>query len=652
MKRLNLIILLFAILNSYSQDNFNSDNFIVTRNDLETNTYKKDSTANALVIREYGNSYFDKESFKLVFEYKQKLKILNKNGFDKATITVYLYNSDGRKEKIKDIIATTHNFKTGQDVKTKLDKSQIFTEKYNDNYDIVKFTMPNITEGSVIVYSYTLESPFIYKYKSWEFQDDIPKLYSEYNTSIPANYEYNIKLVGTLPLIKNETSRKNDCLKGGNSAVADCFVAIYAMEDIPAFIDEDYMTTRNNYLARIEYELKIFRGFDGSVQNITKTWETVDKELKTDQNIGKQLNKNVLSSTNLPDSIITNKNLYLRAKHIYKYVQSNFKWNEKYSIYNESSVKDLIKEKSGNVAEINILLHNLLRENNIDVDPILISTRNNGLATKVYPVISDFNYLIVQATINNKTYFLDATNPYLSFGELPFRCLNQYGRKLDFKNGSEWIDIKPGKTSIVSYKVQLEMDASEVISGTINSNTTGYHALPLKEVYFDNPNNYLTIVKDKHPDFEIQNYDVLTKDKTSFNFNETYEISYSPEKIGETIYLNPFILKFFTENPFKLQDRTYPIDFGYKDSYLYNFKIFINDDYEVLEVPKPANIKLPNNTGEMVFKVLHADNQVQIYFKIDFDKEIYEREFYDYLKKFMSQIVNTQKNSLIVLKKK
>ena len=51
-----------------------------------------------------------------------------------------------------------------------------------------------------------------------------------------------------------------------------------------------------------------------------------------------------------------------------------------------------------------------------------------------FPVISDFNYLIVQATIDDKTYLLDATDNYLSFGEIPFRCLNSYGRLMDFKN--------------------------------------------------------------------------------------------------------------------------------------------------------------------------------------------------------------------------
>src|SRR5690606_34800525 len=123
-----------------------------------------------------------------------------------------LYKKDNNAEKISDITATTYNIENGKVTQVKLEKSAIFEENYDENHTLAKFTFPNIKEGSVITYSYTLESPYIYKYKDWEFQSDIPKLYSEYNTSIPANYEYNIKLVGTLKLIRNEQKLVKDCL--------------------------------------------------------------------------------------------------------------------------------------------------------------------------------------------------------------------------------------------------------------------------------------------------------------------------------------------------------------------------------------------------------------------------------------------------------
>ena len=653
MNKFHLLLSFIITTSIFGQSqNFNTKDYSVTRRDLETNFFEKDSTANALVIYEFGKSYVDEKTFDLKHEFKQKLKILNRKGFDQATITVYLYNSDKKKEKISKIFATTHNLENGNVVRTEIKENEIYTEKYNDNYTLVKFTLPNIQEGSVITYSYTLTLPFIYKYKSWEFQSEIPKLYSEYNTSIPANYEYRIKLVGSIPLTKNESAIQRDCLEAGRGGSADCSESIYVMKDIPAFVEEEYMTTKDNYLSRIEYELKVFQGFDGTLDNITKTWETTDDEIKSNKSIGKQLHKNVDKEALLSPFILDEKDPLKKAEGIYKYLQENYTWNNSYQIFKDVSVKDAIEKKSGSISELNILLHNLLEACDIDVKPVLLSTRNNGLATTIYPVMSDFNYLIVQATINDKTYLLDATDPYLHFGQIPFRCLNQYGRLLDFKNGSEWIDIHAASVSNTRYRVNINLDASQNINGEVSFATKGYHALPEKESYFENATAHEKKLVEKHENLIISEYQAETEDLNSLEFNENFKISYAAEKIGDLIYIDPFLFKFFEENPFKLQERTYPIDFGYKGAYVYSYKIHIDDAFEIIETPKDVSLKLPENAGLLIYNVNVKDNDIVIYFKLNYNRAIYVREFYPYLKNLMSKVVNLQNNTTLVLKRK
>lgn len=653
MKKTTMLLALLITLFAYGQNSFNANSYNVTKGDLETKVFSKDSTANALVIYEHGESEIEDDEFDLVFKKKAKLKILNKNGFDKATVSIFLYTNGSKKEKVKDIIATTYNNENGEITKTKLTKDQIFEERYNDNYTIVKFTMPNIKEGSVITYSYTTLSPFIYKYKSWRFQDDIPKLYSEYNTTIPANYEYNIKLVGSLPLSDTDAKLKKKCVSGGNGSYADCTVSKYAIKDIPAFIDEDYMTTRDNYLSRIEYELKTVKGFDGSTNNITKTWKTTDKELKTDDNIGKQLKKGSLVKKLLNPDITGISNPLEKAKAIYKFVQNEYTWNEDYSIFEDVSVKDLLKTKTGNVSEINFLLYNLFVENNIKATPVLVSTRANGLPTKIYPVISDFNYTIIQTEIDGKTYQLDATDPYLSFGQVPFRALNQYGRFLDFKDGSYWVDIKPNKLSLKKYKVELNINDAGLVTGSMDYTANGYHSLSRKEAYFNNPAEYLKSVAESQENIEIISHDVSVENKNSNSFSEKMDIELETESVGNTLYINPFLSTFFDKNPFKLQERTYPIDFGFSDVYSYAYKLnFDPNQYEVVEIPKNIAQKLPNSSGTLVFNATKNNDNVILFLKFNFKQAIYDSNFYPYLKEYFSKIVDVQRNSLIVLKKK
>ena len=649
----NLLLVLLISFTSNAQSYFNPDDTTVTRGDLETNVYLQDTTANAVVLYEFGNSFVDKNTFKLKTKIKKKLKILNRNGFDKATETIYLYNNSNRKEKVYDIIATTHNLENGEVTTTKLSESQIFEERYNDKYTIVKFTFPNIKEGSVITYSYTIESPFMFKYKEWEFQDDIPKMYSIYRTSIPGNWEYHIRLVGYLKLFHTEQSVANNCLVVGSGGTANCLNTVYVMKDIPAFIEEDYMTTKENYLSRIEYELKTFRGFDGRVDNITKSWKAVHKELKFDKNFGRQLGKSSHVKDLLDSSISNEKDGLKKATAIYHYVQENYTWNGNYGIYGEASVKDLVKNKSGKVSEINMLLYNLLSEEGIAVKPVLLSTRDNGLATKLFPVLSDFNYFIVHVTIDGQNYLLDATDDYLTFGQLPFRCLNQYARLLDFKGISQWIEIAPEELSTIQHRADLTLNADQSISGSVNTTATGYKALYLKKRFFStNTEDYLEDFKNKYPNIEILEHHVETEDKTSTNFSESFNINVASDQINDKLYINPFLFKFFTENPFKLQERTYPIDFGYKDTYLYTMKINFDENYEVLETPTDLNMGLPNKKGSLLFTTKTDGNSVIIYFKFNFTEAVYDPVYYDGLKQFMSTIVDVQKNSLIVLNKK
>ncbi len=652
MKQYYSILCFLIFFNSFSQSDNNTYNYRVNLNELKMKSYAKDSTANALVLYEYGNSFIEQDHFDLVTEEKHKIKILNKEGFDEANITIYLYNNGRSSEKVNHIIATTYNLVDNNVVKTKLDNKDIFREKYDDNYTLVKFTMPNVKAGSVITYSFTRSSPFKFKYKGWNFQSDIPKLYSEYRASIPGNWLYNTKLVGAKKLFINESVIKNNCLNGRGGSYANCSLSTYAMKDIPAFIEEDYMTSKYNYLARIEYELKTVTGFDGAKTNYAKTWKTVDKEFKTDKDIGRQLNKSIKLEEHLSADIINEKDKLKKAQAIYNYVQDQYTWNETYKIFEEVSVKDLINNKSGNVSSINILLHNMLKKSGVDAKPLLLSTRGNGFPTKIYPVITDFNYLAVQVTINDKQYLLDATDDYLSFGEIPFRCLNSYGRLMDFKKGSQWVDIVPKDLSTVQYKAELNLDDNEGITGKISSKTTGYHALNKRKRYFQNRDAYISALKDHYSDTEITNFEMVKGGKTDSEFVEAYNVEYHADDTGDIIYLNPFFTKFFTENPFKLQERTYPIDFGYKDIYYYALRLNLGENYSLLEKPKDARFALPNNKGSVILSVAAQGNYVNILFKINFNDSIYNPEYYPYLKEFMNKAIDIQNNSLLLLKKK
>ena len=179
--------------------------------------YDKDSSANAVVLKEFGRTYIDNhEENSLIHYYHIRIKILNEKGVDQANFSIPLYKNARGKEILSDVKGSTFN--PGEET-ARIRLKDIYTENKTRYMDVAKFTLPNAKAGSVIEVEYQLSSPFVYNFRQWDFQSDIPKVYSEYWAKIPANLEYHISLIGYCEL---PTHARGDGLGFGFHRV--CFV--------------------------------------------------------------------------------------------------------------------------------------------------------------------------------------------------------------------------------------------------------------------------------------------------------------------------------------------------------------------------------------------------------------------------------------------
>ncbi|MDY7394224.1 hypothetical protein UMM65_03150 [Aureibaculum sp. 2210JD6-5] len=621
----------------------------ISQQDFDLNVYERDSTANAVYLYEKGETTFKETHTSIIIstKYYAKIKIFNKEAFDIATVEIPIYNNKNSSEKVKNIRAITHNGIQ----KTYLSKDNIYTDKINDNWSEVKFTMPNLKENSIIEYEYTLESPFKFNFTGWEFQAEIPKVESMFYALIPGNYIYNRRLDGFQKLSQNESKVKKRCFSiSGIRGEADCEELFYAMENIPAFIEEDYMTAKKNYLSAIKFELSEYRGFDGVNTKFTKTWKDVDREFKTDKNIGRQLRKVDYLEKQLPEDLLTGINDLKKAKKIYAFIKNHFTWNGKTRLFREVDVKEAFSNKIGNSTEINIALINALSAVGFDAEIVMLSTRDNGLPTKLYPVMTDFNYAIAKLNINDKSYLLDATDRLMPFGKLPFNTLNTYGRVMNFKKGSYWTDIIPDKNNRVLMSMDLEIDENGNFHGIIKNLYSGYRALnkrrEIKEVAEE---NYLDKIENDD-NIIVNSYKNSNLEETDKNLKEEFDITIESNMNEKLLLINPFILSKTGKNPFQLKERSYPVDFGYARSFTYTLTLKVPDNYKVKSLPENVAFKLPNEGGRYIFGIEQKGDEIKMIYKFSVDRYYFVPEEYPYLKEFYAQIIKTQ-NSLITLEK-
>ena len=585
MKKIATLIITFLLISTTIAQNINDYKFGEVENDvLALKKYDKDTLANAVVIFEIGSTTFSFKDEKIIISTKfyKRIKIFNPNGFEHATFRIPLYKTKNEREKVIDIRAITHNGYT----KTHLNNSQIFNDELTDNWDEVKFTMPNLRDGSVIEVEYTLDSPFKFNLTGWKFQSNIPKIYSVYKASIPGNYLYNRVKNGYLKLDVNTSTVKKNCFSvPGIKGYSHCEEVTYAMKDIPAFIHEDYMTNEDNFISKIKFELSEFKWFDGRTQKFTTTWQAVDKEFKTDKNIGGQFKKTKFFKDKLPAEIDTITSELEKAKAIYSFIQSYYTWNNKYNIFKDVNIKESYETKMGNVGEINISLINSLKAANINCELVLISTRENGSPTKIHPVITDFNYVIAKTTINNTTYFLDATDKFTPFGTIPYRCLNRDGRVMDFENDSYWTDIIPISNSRIQLNVDLKLNENGTITGEIKQLNFGYDAISERKKIENRSIEYLMSEYEKgFNELVVTGYKIENKNDINEPLIQIMNILIENKTNVTSLFLNPFFSEQFKQNPFKQEKRLYPVDFGHPKKYVVNFQLELPINYTIVSL--------------------------------------------------------------------
>lgn len=625
---------------------------VLSKELLMTN-FPTDLTADALVLYEHGNVTFHRSgSSNLFFVNKvyKKIKIFNEQGYDNATVKVYLYkDSSGDSEKIENIKAVTYN---KNEKVTILTSDQIYTKKLNEKYNEVSFTFPNLKPGSVLEYQYDVKSEFFFNLVGWSFQSDIPKLHSEFHLTIPGFWIYNRHLNGSLSLTENQASIKNNCfeLRG---ASASCEELTYAIKDIPAFKeDEEYSLAKKNYISKIEFELSRINYTDGTSKEFTSTWTDTDKYLEQDRSVGKQLKLSSYFKKILPKELFSIKDDHKRAKSIYYYMQDHFNLDkENHHIYSQVNVKKAYEEKNGSMAEINMALINALNAAGIDTKIMLLSTRDNGIPTKSHPIMSDFNYVAAYATIDNAVLLLDASNQFMTFGQTPFKTLNGQGRVLDFENGSYWHSTSPKIASKELKEIRLKLNDDGVLNGEVVIKSTGYDASVRRQRIDDmSEDDYLEYLEIGDGDMMVNNYSNEQLTHLDSTLIERFDVEFETEEsIANEIFLNPYLYK-YESNPFQLEERTYPVNFGYKINNITKTSIELPLGYRIKTLPKNVHIKLPNNGGSYVSSITEKDNKIYVYSILKINYPIYKPEKYKLLKEMFKEIIKTS-NSLISLEK-
>ena len=640
----------------------------VTDDEMDLKKYAKDTSAHAVVLQEFGKSRIDigsDDNIKLLYEYHVKIKIFDEKGFESGTFKIPLYNNGDNDsyETIREITAVTYyKDDNGSLQKMELDSKKIYPEKESKHWAYYKFAMPGLRKGCVIEVKYNTESPYWENFQSWYFQSNIPKVYSEYEVHIPAFWNFNVSLKGYLKLTKNTSTVERKCFSvngggglGGGGASCDCSLIVYGMADVPAFIDEDYMTSSKNFLSAINFELVEFTNpYTGVKVKWTKEWKDIDYMLKSDGDFGVQLKKKSLFKDRVVPVIAGAADDLAKAKAVYAYIQRSFKWDGHYGIESRDGLSKALDNHAGSASDINLSLVNALTAAGLNAEIVLISTRENGSLNPLYPIINDFNYVIAKVNIGDQSYLLDATDPLLSFGILPMRCLNDKGRVFSLDKPSYWIEMNlPQKKKSIN-TLDLTLQDNGKLKGTLVIYSVGYHAYEKRVAIkkFNTTDEYVDKLDASLPKVKVLKSDIHNLDSLDQPLIEKYELEIDiHNKLTDNLNFNPFFWNKIEVNPFKLTGRSFPVDMGMASDERVIVTIRLPAQYSIESPPQAVSVSLPNSGGAFLTSYQPGDNSFTFSNVIQLNKSVYSPQEYPYLKELYNSIIQSEKAEMVFKKK-
>lgn len=626
----------------------------ITDEEINLKQYKPDKDAEAVVLFDKGKSHFVyNNGFEIVFERSTRLKILSEAGMEWATIEIPYYHKGTAYEAIKGLEAYTYNYENGKCIKTELDLKNCYDEKINEYWMVKKFTFPNVKVGSIIEYKYRLYSTFLEQLRDWEFQATIPTISSTYEVRmIPfCNYTWLLQGASKFDSQKAYEDKNRDRHFGrpdgyGNNTYHD-MVYVFGMKNVPAFKDEEYITSKNDYIIKLDFQLSNIYYLNGVKQNFISTWPELIKELEKSDSFGKYVKKSKkMASKLLSLDEMDYKSEEEKFDCILNYVKENYNWNNRNSRYANKSTGEFVDDKYGNCAEINLFTVGLLQACGLNAFPILSSTRTHGKIRVDYPYRHFFNYVLIGTHVDGKVIISDATDILCLNNRIPLRCINDRGLMItDEIKG--WAGLKCDFVSENNTNLTINFNDSDIIT-RLETTATEYSAYNLRHNYGDNNEEIIEKLEKKGRVVFDSSLVVLNQ----YNIKEPYVIKYKKkglvEDIMDKLYIPPFQNEVLSDNPLKQNERSYPIDMIYSANKSYCSTITIPDGYSIDFLPEEYSVD--NDIVNISYSVQEEDEELKVKFNYYFKESVYSSKDYLKLKYYFNEIVK-KGNEKIVFKK-
>lgn len=590
------------------------------------------------VIADYG--------LKIRTERRVKIKIFNEKGFEYANISIP-YISRIKGTKITDISAYIYYLDSAGNIVTeKVSKKQIFRDEEDDKIKKIKFTFPHVKPGCIVEYRYEKREKNSLAIEPWVFQDFIPTLYSSFTLILPFGADFNKKIIGIDSLEQCDSRRKPSSHNG--------YANTYILRNVAAFKPEPMMSSIADNLQRIEFAVQP-SSFGFTFGFKSSKWEVLARALNEMPQFGQQFGRPIIGTEGIIDSARKIVDRDKRINYVFQEVKKQVKWDEQQTFYCDD-LAVAWKERSGNSAEINLIVLNLLRKCGISCSPILVSTRENGKLDQNFFSLSQFNGVDVLILDSVANYVLDGTRKFQSYKTPPDNILNRSVLDIDTAHIS-WLYVSDSRPLLKSY---LMVDAELTAEGKLKGRAS--------IVFYDHSKVQRLMDKNKtEKEKEEEEKEFLQKDFTELVLDsveeqdadnelepltEKFKFTHQPSSSGDFIFLDPMFLSSFRKNPFTDSIRHSDLDFGSRQLLKTTVSISFPESYVIDHQPKNMLLRMADSSILFERRIYTEGNKMLFINTMEVLYPLFEKEEYEGIREFFSRLYAMATEQIIFKHKK
>ena len=460
-----------------------------TKEEMQMTTYAADPDAEAVVLCRLTDVEYTVQTSSFLADYREKvrIKVLKPSGVRYAKVVVPFLkntpidnrNSSSKKvlkvdatdnnsvsssfeeqagamttadldryseESVEDVKATAYNLQGSKVVKSVLKKGAFVETKIDDQHYQVEFTVPDVKEGTVIEYEYTLHSELFWLLHDWFAQCEIPVVYAKLDMNIPRYLLFNLEEHGVQRLItscESGTMRfklESDPLAAQTVVPSNHYISVG--RNLKGMKQGNGVWSMQDNCAGITALLKHYSMRGAAVVDYTRTWEQIDEMVLKSDDLGKQLQEHSPLAAELKEAKIEEiADMRQRAEAVAKLVLSKVEWNGRYEM-SPANTEETLKNGGGSNVDINMLLLQSLQDVGLNVAPVMLRMRNQGVLTMDYPSVQKYTTFIVGVVLPQSNLYLDASSADGHFNALPELLQVEKARLVLKDKKCQWVKLK------------------------------------------------------------------------------------------------------------------------------------------------------------------------------------------------------------------